>query len=170
MRTFLKSLAILAFVFGFSACATLRPVSVRLSDSIFNYKYFYVMPTGTVNSSPSSGVVVGNMVLSGDSKSVNPADLISGQLTKVGFIRVPELSDDIRKKAFIVSYGETGSRDVGLAGTITEITMQFVSAATLEPICTCTGEGYGDTKADDVEQAIQRCFQQLFLETAKTLK
>lgn len=169
MKTFLKSFIILALVFCVSGCATLRPVSVHMSDSIFKYKYFYITPTGTVNSSPTSGVVVGNMVFSGDSKSVNPTDLIAGQLTKAGFIRVPELTDVIRGNTFIVNYGETGKRDVGLAGTVTEITIQFVSAATLEPICSCTGEGYGDTKADDVEQAILRCFQQLFLESTKSV-
>lgn len=166
MRPFLKLIAI-ALVFFVTGCAiTLRPVSVQHTESLFNYKYFYVQPTGTLTSSPSSGVVIGNMVFSDDSKSVNPGDLIAGQLIKVGFIRVPELRDDIKDMTFIVNYGETGSRPVTL-GSTTEITIQFLSAATLVPICTCTGEGIGDTKADDVEKAVYRCLQQVFQEMAK---
>ena len=64
MRPLLKvfTIALICFVTG---CAiTLRPVSVQHSESLFNYKYFYIQPTGTVNASPSSGVVVGNMVIS----------------------------------------------------------------------------------------------------------
>ena len=166
MRTLLKLCAITLSFFITGCAITLKPVSVQHSESLFNYKFFYIQPTGTVNASPSSGVVVGNMVISGDSKSVNPGDLIAGQLIKVGFIRVPELRDDIRDLTFIVNYGETGSRPVAL-GSTTEITIQFISASTMEPICTCTGEGIGDTKADDVEKAVYRCLQQVFQEMAK---
>ena len=166
MRPYLKLLAIAITCFVTGCAIALRPVSVQHTESLFNYKYFYIQPTGTVNASPSSGVVVGNMVISGDSKSVNPGDLIAGQLIKVGFIRVPELRDDIKDMTFIVNYGETGSRPVTL-GSTTEITIQFISASTLEPICTCTGEGIGDTKADDVEKAVYRCLQQVFQEMAE---
>lgn len=166
MKSLLKHFAIV-FSFFVTGCAiTLKPVSVQHSESLFNYKYFYIQPTGTVNASPSSGVVVGNMVISGDSKSINPGDLIAGQLIKVGFIRVPELRDDINNMTFIVNYGETGSRPVTL-GSTTEITIQFISASTLVPICTCTGEGFGETKADDVQEAVYRCLQQVFQEMAK---
>ena len=157
------TIALTCFLTGCSI--TLMPVSIQHSESLFNYKYFYIQPTGTVNSTPASGVVVGNMVLSGDSKSINPGDIIAGQLIKAGFVRVPELREDIRETTFIVNYGETGRRPVTMGHT-TEVTIQFLSAATLNPICTCTGEGIGDTKADDVENAIYRCLQQVFQEMA----
>ena len=166
MRPSLKLIAIALTYFVTGCAVTLKPVSVQHSESLFNYKYFYIQPTGTVNASPSSGVVVGNMVISGDSKSINPGDLFAGQLIKVGFIRIPELREDIRDLTFIVNYGETGSRPVAL-GSTTEITIQFISASTLEPICTCTGEGIGDTKADDVDKAVSRCLQQVFQEMEK---
>ena len=166
MRPYLKLLAMATTCFVTGCAIALRPVSVQHTESLFNYKYFYIQPTGTVNSSSSSGFVVGNMVFSGDSKSVNPSDIIAGQLIKVGFIRIPELRDDIKDMTFIENYGETGSRPVAL-GSTTEITIQFISASTLEPICTCTGEGIGDTKADDVEKAVYRCLQQVFQEMAK---
>lgn len=166
MRPLLKLFAIALTCFVTGCAIALKPVSVQHSESLFNYKYFYIQPAGTVSTSPSSGVVIGNMVISGDSKSVNPGDLITGQLIKVGFIRVPELRDDIKDMTFIVNYGETGSRPVTL-GSTTEITIQFISASSLEPICTCTGEGFGDTKADDVQEAVYRCFQQVFQEMAK---
>ena len=162
----MRIIAIVLACFVTGCAVTLKPVSVQHSDSIFKYKYFYIHSTGTLNASPSSGVVVGNMVISGDSKSVNPGDLIAGQLIRVGFIRVPELMDDIKEKTIIVNYGETGSRAVPM-GSTTEITIQFISASTLEPICTCIGEGYGDTKADAIETAVYRCLQQAFIEMAK---
>jgi hypothetical protein len=56
-----------------------------------------------------------------------------------------------------VNYGESGKRDRGLGYTI-EVTIQFISAKTHTQICSCTAEGQGETEADDIRQAITRCF------------
>ena len=61
----------------------------------------------------------------------------------------------------IVNFGESGRRNVNL-GYSTEVTIQFISADTQRPICTCTAEGQGSTEADDVRKAIQRALDPLF--------
>ncbi len=61
----------------------------------------------------------------------------------------------------IVNFGETGRRTVNLGYSI-EVTIQFISASTQFPICTCTAEGQGETEADDVRKAIQRALEPLF--------
>jgi len=144
-----------------SGCASMRPPVINTyDDSIHNYRYFYVSPTGDYTS--SSGVY-GNQygVYGGTTKSINPASIISGILFKNGFIQVNEVSPQNVKETMIVNFGETGRRNVNLGYSI-EVTIQFVSASTQKPICTCTAEGQGDTEADDVRKAIHRALEPLF--------
>lgn len=146
-----------------SGCASMRPPIVNTyddDDDIFNYRYFYVSPTGDYTS--SSGVY-GNRygVYGGTTKSTNPSSIISGILFKNGFIQVNEVNPDNAKETMIVNFGETGRRNVNLGYSI-EVTMQFISAATQKPICSCTAEGQGATEADDVRKAIQRALEPLF--------
>lgn len=142
-------------------CSFLRPPVIKTyGDSINNYKYFYISPTGDYTS--SSGVY-GNQygVYGGTTKSINPATLISGILFKNGFIQVNEVNPSNAKETMIVNFGETGRRNVNLGYSI-EVTIQFISAYTQRPICTCTAEGQGETEADDVREAIQRALKPLF--------
>lgn len=140
-----------------SGCASMRPPVINTyDDSISNYRYFYISPTGDYTS--SSGVYGG---YGGVTKSINPASLISGILFKNGFIQVNEVTPNNAMETMIVNFGETGRRNVNLGYSI-EITIQFVSALTQQPICTCTAEGQGLTEADDVREAIQRALKPLF--------
>lgn len=142
-------------------CASMRPPVIHtFDDSINNYRYFYISPTGNYTS--SSGVY-GNQygVYGGTTKSINPASVISGILFKNGFIQVNEVNPNNVKETMIVNFGETGRRNVNLGYSI-EVTIQFVSAYTQLPICTCTAEGQGETEADDVRKAIQRALKSLF--------
>ena len=100
-------------------------------------------------------------VYGGTTKSINPASVISGILFKNGFIQVNEVNPNNVKETMIVNFGETGRRNVNLGYSI-EVTIQFVSAYTQLPICTCTAEGQGGTEADDVRKAIQRALKPLF--------
>lgn len=136
------------------------PVVKTYDDSINNYLYFYISPTGDYTS--SAGIYGNrNRIYGGPIKSINPASLISGILFKNGFIQVNEVNPDNAKKTMIVNFGETGRRDVNLGYSI-EVTIQFTSAYTQRPICTCTAEGQGETEADDVREAIQRALAPLF--------
>ena len=107
----------------------------------------------------SSGATYGGQYYS-SSKSVNPTDVITGILTKEGFIRLPELKDELKDETLIVNYGESGRRNRSLGYTI-EVTIQLVSAKSNELISSCSAEGQGETEADDIRQAITRCLSAL---------
>lgn len=144
-----------------SGCGAMLPPVIKMyDDSIHNYRYFYISPTGDYTS--SSGVYnIGGLIYGGATKSTNPSAIISGILIKNGFIQVNEVSPNNAKETMIVNFGETGRRSVNLGYSI-EATIQFVSAATQRTICTCTAEGQGETEADDIRKAIQRALKPLF--------
>lgn len=143
----------------FASCVTLQPVRVTRNTSLDNYTYFYITPTETKTGS-TVGVYYG-VYGSSLSKSTNPADIISGYLIKRGMVRLPEVKSDLADKTMIINYGETGRRSTGLGYTI-EITLQILSAKTSEVICVVTGEGQGETEADDIRIAINRCLEEMY--------
>ena len=147
----------------FFSCTTLLPPSTIKNSSTENYKYIYITPTKNLTSS-AGGVYGGAYGVYGAtrSKSVNPSDVISGLLTKKGFIRIPELKEELNDKTLIVNYGESGKRDTGLGGYTIEVTIQFVSGKSSELVSSCTAEGQGETEADDIRQAITRCITALY--------
>lgn len=53
---------------------------VKVMGDLRPYKYAYIIPTGSVTSSSGSGVVIGNVVVSNGTKTVNPGEIISGYL------------------------------------------------------------------------------------------
>lgn len=148
-------------IITFSGCASMRPPVIHTyDDSIENYRYFYITPTGDYSS--SSGVYGNqNVFYIGSTKSINPASIISGILLKNGFIQVNEVNPNNAKETMIVNFGETSRRNVNLGYSI-EVTIQFISAYTQHPICICTAEGQGETEADDVREAIQNALKPLF--------
>ena len=145
-----------------NGCASLKPVTYNGNTSLIGYKYAYITPTSGLSS--SSGGVYGNaygVYGSTISKSINPADVISGILMKNGFTLIPELDDELKERTIIINYGETGRRNVFWGYTI-EITLQILSADTLEVLCTTTAEGMGSTEADDIRIAITRAMEAIF--------
>ena len=161
MKVTIKLLSFIICLLCLSGCAMKAPiVNYSLGDSVFNYKYFYVNHTSSV--SGSSGVY-GNQfgVYGGATKTTNPSDIITGILFKNGFIRVDAISPENADKTMVISYGETGRRNVNLGYSI-EVTMQFINAKTQLPIVVCTAEGQGSTEADDVRIAITRALEPLF--------
>ena len=112
--------------------------------------------------SSSSGATIGGQYYS-SGKSVNPSDVITGILTKEGFIALPELKPELTDQTLIVNYGESGKRVIawGLGGYTIEVTIQFISAKSHTLICSCTAEGQGSTEADDIREAITRCLSGL---------
>ena len=155
------SLALISFIFA--SCVTLQPVRLTRNASLDNYTYFYITPTETKTG--STGGVYGNgygVYGSSRSKSTNPADIISGYLIKRGMVRLPEVKNDLADRTMIINYGETGRRSTGLGGYTIEITLQILSAKTNEVICVVTGEGQGETEADDIRIAINRCLEEMY--------
>ena len=88
--------------------------------------------------------------------------MIAGAFAKRGFVVLPSLDERFRTKTLMVSYGESGRRNVVLGlGYAIEITIQLVSAETGELVATTTAEGCGSTEADDIKQAITRALDAL---------
>jgi len=159
----MKTINLLIFALSilFIGCSPLKEITVVKNDKIENFKYVYITPTKSLTSS-TGGVYGSNYGTYGSttSKSVNPSDVISGILLKEGLIQIPELNPELKDKTLIVNYGESGRRNRGMGYTI-EVTIQFLSAKTNTPICSCTAEGQGETEADDIRQAITRCLSGL---------
>ena len=158
----LKLISLSILMFLINSCASLKPVTYNGDTSLIGYKYAYITPTSGLSS--SSGGVYGNaygVYGSTISKSINPADVISGILMKNGFTLIPELDDELKDRTIIINYGETGRRNVFWGYTI-EITLQILSADTLEVLCTTTAEGMGSTEADDIRIAITRAMEAIF--------
>lgn len=165
MKAVRFTLAIVLAAF-MSSCSPLKPVSVTQNDSLDNYNYVYVIPTGEVTGGVSDVYTDSDATIYGSSttRTINPADLIAGYLMKRGFVRLPELNPELLDQTLIVSYGESGRRSQGLfLGYSIEVTIQFLSAKTNTPVCVCFGEGYGETEADDIRMAINRCLDEVFM-------
>lgn len=147
----------------FCSCYTLLPPTTTRSqtENLSDFSYFYMPETGT-KIGTSSSYNYGTGYVSSTTKSVNPSDIISGYLIKHGYIRVGELNPQLMEKTLIISYGETGTRSVGLFAYTTEITIQMMSGKTNTLVCTATAEGIGDTEADDVRKAIARALDAVF--------
>lgn len=146
-----------------SSCTVLHPVEINRVDALDNYNYVYIVPTGEVTDGTSDVYADSDATFFGstETRSVNPADLIAGYLMKRGFMRLSEPNPELLNQTLIVSYGESGRREL-FFGATTEVTIQFISAKTNLPVCVCTAEGYGETRADDVREAINRCLDEVF--------
>ncbi len=165
----MKFIKTIVFVFSVIlmsiSCAVLKPVTASISAPLSDYKYVYITPTSGLTSSTGSVYGGGNSIYgTTQTKSVNPSDLIAGGLIKYGFIRLPKLKTELSAETIIVSYGESGRRNVmgGLAGYTIEVTIQFISAETHKQICIVSAEGQGSTEADDIRIAINRCLKKIF--------
>ncbi|MBL7770023.1 MAG: hypothetical protein JNK20_13660 [Flavipsychrobacter sp.] len=139
------------------ACVSLKPPTSIKYQSIENFKYIFLSTTNSLTS--STGVTISGQYYS-SSKSVNPSDVITGILTKNGFIKLAELNTELLGQTLIVNYGESGKRKAGLGYTI-EVTIQFISAKSNTLVASCTAEGQGETEADDIRQAITRCLNEI---------
>lgn len=150
----LKQIGLFIISFWICGCASLRPATNIKNGNIDSYKYIYITPTNSLTS--SSGATVSGQYYS-SSKTVNPSDVITGILTKEGFIRLPELKPELFDETLIFNYREIGRRITGLGGYTIEVTIQFISAKNSSLVCNCTAEGKYSKEADDIRQAIMRC-------------
>lgn len=138
------------------------PVSVSSSEALIGHRYAYIIPTENRNSI-SGGTYGGQHGVYGSTSTTttNAGDLIRGYMMKKGFVIVDTVPEDQSKKCVIVSFGESGRRNLGLGYTI-EVTLQFLDGFSREPICIVTGEGQGKTEADDIRIAVNRCLDAVF--------
>lgn len=163
MKKMLKSFIAFLICISLFSCKTvlkptLKPVSITKKESLGNFKYVYITPTESIKSETGASIN-GQYYSSG--KTINPGDLISGILTKKGFVKIPALNANLLSETLIVNYGESGRRKTGLGGYTIEITLQFVNAKSNVLVSSCTAEGQGATEADDIRIAISRCINEL---------
>lgn len=149
-------------------CKPLKSPTVMRNASIDAFKYAYVIPMRELTSGAGGAYSVNGVLFgSGSTKSVNPADVIVGALMKKGLIILPEVKQDKVPQTLIVAYGESGRRNTGFGSYAIEVSIQFSSAQTNEPLCSCVAEGrvveeFGSVEADGIRQAIDRCLTALF--------
>ena len=148
-----------------TACGALRPTTCFVQPNFYKYRYVYIIPTGSVTS--STGVhtsYVDNRVYGGKTKTANPTDLMSGILMQKGFTILPQLDQNKLAETLVLSYGETGQRDVGFLwlSNSTNIIIQFRDAQTNDLIASAEAEDSGSTEADNIRYAIQKALDAIF--------
>lgn len=155
---------VVLIIFSIIGCSPLLAPTITRNSPIVGYKYVYLTPTSEKTSVTGGTYGYGNGFVFGATKShsINPTDLICGHFLKRGFTRLPELKQELEEQTIVVNYGETGRRQTGFGSYTIEVTIQILSAQTSEVLCVCTAEGHGETEADDVRIAINRCMNMIF--------
>ena len=145
-----------------TGCLILHATTVIKNESVYNYKYVYVMPTVATQSVYGATVgTSGTTVGATTSSSVVPSDIIAGQFVKKGFVRVADVKPQTASQTLSVSYSETNLRRIG--GTeATEVTIQAVNGATNALVCSVTAEGKSKTnQAEEVRMALDRAMKEM---------
>ena len=159
-----KILTLFVIAMALMGCGALLKVPVtEINGNLSNYNYVYIIPTAPLTS--SSGISGGQYgVYGGTTKTINPADVIAGEMMKKGFTVLPEIREEFKNKTIVVSYGETGIRYLwgGLLGYSKEVIIQFRDAVTSELIVSSQAEGVGSTESDDIREALIRAIDAIF--------
>ena len=161
----MKKLLLFFAALALTACGALKPTTCSVHPNFYKYRYVYIMPTGSVTG--STGVYtsyIDNRVYGGKTRTANPADLMSGILMQKGFTILPQLDQNKLSETLVLSYGETGQRDVGFLwlSTSTSIIIQFRDAQTNDLIASAEAEDFGSTEADNVRYAIEKAMDAIF--------
>ena len=88
----IKNALFLLMCIFLSSCYTLREPTITRNMDIGNYQYFLVSETG--EKTGTSSAVYGNqygVYGGGETKSVNPADIITGTLIKKGYVKLTDI-------------------------------------------------------------------------------
>ena len=99
-----KLLPLLLITCVFASCYTLYPPTVSVNPTISQYRYVYIIPTSAVTSGTSytgTGYYTG-VYGAGITKSINPADVIAGDLMQRGYAILPNLQEDKLEKTVSV--------------------------------------------------------------------
>ena len=159
---------ILFFLFAalaMTGCAPLKQTVCSVQPTFYKYRYVYIMPTGSVTG--STGVYtsyIDDRVRGGVTRTTNPSDMMSGILMQKGFTILPQLDQNKLAETLVLSYGETGHRDVGFLwlSNATSIILQFRDAQTNDLIASVEAEDSGSTEADNIRYAIQKALDAIF--------
>ena len=160
-----KILFIFIAALALTGCGALKPTTCSVQPNFFKYRYVYIMPTGSVTGSTSVYTsYVDNRVHGGVTRTANPSDIMSGVLMQKGFTILPQLDQNKLAETLVLSYGETGHRDVGFLwlSTSTSIIIQFRDAQSNDLIASAEAEDFGSTEADNVRYAVQKALDAIF--------
>lgn len=149
-----------------TACGALKPTTCFVQPNFYKYRYVYIMPTGSVTGSTGVYSIDRNTVSGGVTKTTNPADVMAGYLMQKGFTVLPQLDQNKLAETLILSYGETGKRNVGFLWLFdaTGIIIQFRDAQTNDLIASAEDEATGSTEADNVRNAIRNALDAIFVQ------
>lgn len=162
MKAFTHILILLTTSLALVSCSVTRNSNPTTRPDLSKYKYVYITPTYEKTSLTSStyGDIDG-LFGSASTRSVIPSEVIAGSFMKHGFVRIPQLNDDLKAQTIVVNYGESGRKFYGIGYSI-EVTIQLIDAATYELICTSSAEGLGETETDDIRKATLKCLAAIF--------
>ena len=152
-------LTLLPFFFNSCSYKLLQPTVINKGD-INQYSYFFIQPTETLTSGTGGTDYFGNYY--SKQKSINPADIITGFLVKKGFVKLFKIDKELLNKTLIVTYGESGRRNVGFGGYTIEVIIQLIDGQMNSLVTSCVAEGIGSTEADDIRIAINRCLSSIY--------
>ena len=152
-------LILLPFIFISCSYTLLQPTVINKGD-INQYSYFFIQPTETLTSGAGGTDYFGNYY--SQQKSINPADIITGFLVKKGFVKLLKIDKELLNKTLIVTYGESGRRNVGFGGYTIEVIIQLIDGEMNSLVTSCVAEGIGSTEADDIRIAINRCLSSIY--------
>lgn len=161
----MKKIVLFFIALAATACGALKPTTCSVQPTFYQYRYVYIMPTGSVTG--STGVYTSidrDYVSGGVTRTTNPADLMSGYLMQKGFTVLPQLDQNKLAETLVLSYGETGHRSVGFLWLFdaTSIIIQFRDAQTNDLVATAESEDYGSTEADNIRYAIRNALDAIF--------
>ena len=157
-----KLLILLAIITALAGCGTTSSTvpTAKISGDLSRYQYVYVVPTSGVTS--GGGVYsTGNGVYGGDTHTVNPSELITGYLMKLGYSVLPSIVPDLAEHTIVVTYGNTGTSSVLVAKS--GVIIQVRDAKTHELIATSEAEGISlEDEAYAVKRAIYKALNNIF--------
>ena len=150
MKRFFYILALLSM----TAIATAQNTKVTQGTNVDlpKYKYAYVMQTSGVTSGGGpSMIVLRKFILENPIKTINPAEMISGHMMKMGFRILPSVNPNFEDKTLIVSYGYVENE---FSSSIVMIQMRDAKTQNLAISFETEGDGLDDS--DDIQDAIQQ--------------
>lgn len=160
----MKKIVLFFIALAATACGALKPTTCSVQPTFYQYRYIYIMPTGSVIGSTEIYNIDRDHVTGGVTKTTNPTDMMSGYLMQKGFIILPQLDQNKLSETLVLSYGETGHRSAGFLWLFdaTSIIIQFRDAQTNDLIASAESEDYGETEADNIRYCIRNALDAIF--------
>jgi hypothetical protein len=149
--------ALLIIVLWTAGCASIAPSTAIKAPTIQAIKPISNYSMAVINDAPpiQSAIATKDGAFT---RTFDPDDAIAGILLKKGVSRVYDAPMILRDKILLVSWGISGSRNIGALGAYSqEVTILIRQMDNLDIVYKCTAEGIGTTEADDVREAVNSC-------------